>query len=62
LPASHVNHLLEKEEGMRRCIGLDIHREFAEVAVWEDGTVRPRQLTLSSVQRLPRRYQRLPRR
>ena len=25
---------------MRRCIGLDIHREFAEVAVWEGGTVR----------------------
>jgi transposase len=25
---------------MRRCIGLDVHREFAEVAVWEDGVVR----------------------
>jgi transposase len=25
---------------MRRCIGLDIHREFAEVAIWEDGIVR----------------------
>lgn len=25
---------------MRRCIGLDVHREFAEVAVWEDGLVR----------------------
>jgi transposase len=25
---------------MRRCIGLDVHREFAEVAVWQDGTVR----------------------
>ena len=25
---------------MRRCIGLDVHREFAEVAIWEDGTVR----------------------
>ena len=24
---------------MRRCIGLEIHREFAEVAVWEGGTV-----------------------
>ncbi|MFL5860734.1 MAG: IS110 family transposase [Solirubrobacteraceae bacterium] len=24
----------------RRCIGLDVHREFAQVAVWEDGLVR----------------------
>jgi transposase len=24
----------------RRCIGLDVHREFAQVAVWEDGKVR----------------------
>ena len=24
----------------RRCIGLDVHREFAQVAVWEDGQVR----------------------
>jgi transposase len=26
---------------MRRCIGLDVHREFAEVAIWEQGVVRP---------------------
>jgi transposase len=25
---------------MRRCIGLDVHREFAEVAIWQDGSVR----------------------
>src|SRR6266508_5422162 len=25
---------------MRRCIGLDVHREFAEVAIWEQGVVR----------------------
>ncbi len=25
---------------MRRCIGLDVHREFAEVAIWQDGAVR----------------------
>jgi hypothetical protein len=25
---------------MRRCIGLDVHREFAEVAIWQDGVVR----------------------
>ena len=25
---------------MRRCIGLDLHREFAEVGIWEDGVVR----------------------
>ena len=24
----------------RRCIGLDVHREFAQVAVWENGVVR----------------------
>lgn len=24
----------------RRCIGMDVHREFAQVAVWEDGRVR----------------------
>jgi transposase len=24
----------------RRCIGLDVHREFAQVAVWENGKVR----------------------
>ena len=24
----------------RRCIGLDAHRDFAQVAVWEDGKVR----------------------
>src|SRR5262249_17086601 len=23
----------------RRCIGLDVHREFAQVAIWEDGLV-----------------------
>src|SRR5216110_132091 len=25
---------------MRRCIGLDVHREFAQVAIWEAGVVR----------------------
>jgi transposase len=24
----------------RRCIGMDVHREFAQLAVWEDGKVR----------------------
>jgi len=24
----------------RRCIGLDVHRDFCEVAIWEDGKVR----------------------
>ena len=23
----------------RRCIGLDVHRDFAQVAVWQDGQV-----------------------
>ena len=26
---------------MRRVIGMDIHRTFAEVVVWEDGRLRP---------------------
>jgi hypothetical protein len=31
---------LEKgRSGMRRCIGLDVHREFAQVAIWEDGVI-----------------------
>ncbi len=25
--------------GSRRCIGLDVHREFAQVAVWQGGAV-----------------------
>ena len=25
---------------MRRRIGLDVHRDFAQVAIWEDGVVR----------------------
>src|SRR5262252_4976732 len=25
--------------GGRRCIGLDVHRDFAQVAVWQDGIV-----------------------
>ena len=24
----------------RRCFGLDVHREFAQVAIWQDGQVR----------------------
>ena len=24
----------------RRCIALDVHREFAQVAIWQDGLVR----------------------
>ena len=24
----------------RRCVGLDVHREFAQVAIWQDGRVR----------------------
>jgi transposase len=26
--------------GARRCIGLDVHREFAQVAIWQAGVVR----------------------
>jgi transposase len=24
----------------RRCFGLDVHRDFAQVAIWQDGVVR----------------------
>jgi len=27
-------------QSSRRCVGLDVHREFAQVAVWQDGLVR----------------------
>ncbi len=27
---------------MRRMVGMDIHRTFAEVVVWEDGRLRHR--------------------
>src|SRR5512132_734432 len=41
LPACAPSTMLEEgRSGMRRCIGLDVHREFAQVAVWEDGLVR----------------------
>jgi transposase len=34
---------------VRRCIGLDVHREFAQIAVWEDGRVRQaRQIALTA--------------
>jgi hypothetical protein len=26
-------------DGNRRCIGLDVHREFAQVAIWQAATV-----------------------
>jgi hypothetical protein len=26
-------------QGGRRCIGLDVHREFAQVAIWQGGLV-----------------------
>src|SRR5215218_4735490 len=29
----------EGRSRMRRCIGLDVHREFAQVAIWEEGVV-----------------------
>ena len=28
------------QSSRRRCVGLDVHREFAQVAVWQDGLVR----------------------
>jgi transposase len=31
---------LEVRAVTRRCIGLDVHREFVQVAIWQDGLVR----------------------
>src|SRR3954447_5471048 len=28
------------EQSSRRCIGLDVHREFVQVAIWQAGVVR----------------------
>ena len=28
-----------ERQSERRCIGLDVHREFAQVAVWQNGLV-----------------------
>src|SRR5262245_21469463 len=39
-PALPRQPVVGRRGGMRRCIGLDVHREFAEVAIWEDGVVR----------------------
>lgn len=38
--ASPAGSRLFEEEPMRRVIGMDIHRTFAEVVVWEDGQLR----------------------
>src|SRR2546423_5225209 len=32
--------MMEVRAVTRRCIGLDVHREFAQVAIWQDGLVR----------------------
>jgi transposase len=42
LPACspHVESIEEVRQVSRRCIGLDVHREFAQVAIWEAGVVR----------------------
>jgi transposase len=37
---SHRQFELGGEVVARRCIGLDVHRDFAQIAVWEDGRVR----------------------
>src|SRR5215211_8601790 len=35
-----VRRVLGGDAVTRRCIGLDVHREFAQVAIWQDGHVR----------------------
>src|SRR5205085_5367404 len=39
-PGSHDHQPTRRYVMGRRCIGLDVHCEFAQVAVWEDGLVR----------------------
>src|SRR5215218_8807128 len=39
LPTCAPSASSRKEDRMRRCIGLDVHREFAQVAIWEDGLI-----------------------
>jgi hypothetical protein len=36
-----VDFEMEVSAVTRRCIGLDLHRDFAQAAVWQDGLVRP---------------------
>src|SRR3954451_768479 len=42
LPASCFTVQFESEVRAvtRRCFGLDVHRDFAQVAIWQDGLVR----------------------
>lgn len=43
LPACCFNSIKRRSGGeavSRRCIGLDVHRDFAQVAIWQDGLVR----------------------
>jgi transposase len=35
-----IDHRVEVRAVTRRCFGLDVHREFAQVAIWQDGLVR----------------------
>lgn len=41
LPTLLPLNIMREEEQMRRVIGMDIHRTFAEVVIWEDGRLRP---------------------
>jgi hypothetical protein len=38
--ASPVDVEWEVSAVTKRCIGLDVHRDFARVAIWQDGLVR----------------------
>lgn len=46
-----ANHQLGREI-MGRCIGLDLHRDFAQVAIWENGRVRDGGRVATSPERL----------
>ena len=37
---------------MGRCIGLDVHRDFAQVAIWENGRVKDAGRVATSPERL----------
>src|SRR5215213_8899062 len=40
LPTCAPSASSRKEDRMRRCIGLAVHREFAQVAIWEAGLIQ----------------------
>jgi hypothetical protein len=40
LPFVEGETAMTRRKTARRCFGLDVHRDFAQVAIWQDGVVR----------------------